>query len=189
MQLPESLNTSLYMKALGARGADLRGQGRTKLLLAGLAGGIAGAWAMRLFSAAWRKLGGPSSAPAGTPYSSQEWDSAAGAAEVAGERLLGRRLSAREKLLGAAAVHYVVGGVAGASYALGSEWSPALRAGSGAAFGGAFWLLGDEFIMPRVGLTAPPRQYSPLMHLNSMGEHLVYGITAEQVRRALLRFW
>ena len=177
------------MEALGARGVDLRRRSCGKALLAGFAGGLAGAWAMRSFSAAWRTLGGPSSAPAGTPYSSQEWDSAAGAAEIAGERLLGRRLSPREKLSGAAAVHYAVGGLAGASYALAAESNPALRAGSGAAFGSAFWLLGDEFIMPRLGLTAPPKKYSPLMHLNSIGEHLVYGITAEQVRRAVLRFW
>lgn len=144
---------------------------------------------MRSFSAAWRALGGPSSAPKGEPYSSQEWDSAAGAAEVAAEKLLGRRLPDEEKRRAAAAVHYVVGGLAAAGYAAAGEVFPRLRAGSGAVFGVAFWLLGDEWIMPRVGLTAPPSAYSPLMHLNSLGEHLVYGITAEQVRRAVLQVW
>jgi len=36
-------------------------------------------------------------------------------------------------------------------------------------------------------LNAKPRGYSVLMHLNSLGEHVVYGMTAELVRRALLR--
>ena len=160
-----------------------------KSLLAGAAGGLAGAWAMRRFSAVWRRLGGPSSAPQGEPYSSQEWDSAGGAAEVAAEKLLHRRLSGREKPWAATAMHYVVGAAASAAYGLVGESAPALRAGSGAAFGAAFWLLGDELIMPRLGLSAQPSRYSVLMNLNSLGEHLVYGITAEQVRRALLRFW
>jgi hypothetical protein len=41
--------------------------------------------------------------------------------------------------------------------------------------------------MTWVGLNAKPRDYSVLMHLNSLGEHVVYGITAELARRALLQ--
>lgn len=141
---------------------------------------------MRSFSAVWRRLGGPSSAPKGEPYSSQEWDSAAGAAEAAAEKLLGRHLSAREKRCAAAAVHYGVGGLAAAGYAAAVRAFPRVQAGSGAVFGIAFWLLGDELLMPRIGLTARPSAYSPLMHLNSLGEHLVYGITSERARRTVL---
>lgn len=159
-----------------------------KSLLAGFAGGIAGAWAMRRFSAAWRKLGGPSRAPQGEPYSSQEWESAAGAAEFLAEIFLGRRLLPGEKRRGAAAVHYAVGGLAGAGYALAARPCPALRAASGAGFGFAFWLLGDELAIPRLGLSASPSRYSLPMQVNSLGEHLVYGLTAEQVRRALQRW-
>ena len=143
---------------------------------------------MRSFSASWRRLGGPSSAPKGEPYSSQEWDSAGGAAEVAAEKLLGRHLSAPEKRCAAAAVHYVVGGLAATGYAAAVRALPRVQAGSGAVFGMAFWLLGDELLMPRTGLTARPSAYSPLMHLNSLGEHLVYGITVERVRRTVLNF-
>ena len=141
---------------------------------------------MRRFSAAWRRLGGSSSAPDGLPYSSQEWDSAGGAAQGMTQFLLGRGLRGADKRRGAAAVHYGVGGLAGASYALASEAFPVLRAGSGAGFGAAFWLLGDELTMPRLGLCSSPADYPLLAHLNSLGEHLVYGITAELVRRALL---
>lgn len=157
------------------------------VLLAGFAGGVAGAWAMRKFSSTWRELGGPSWAPPGAPYSSQEWDSAGGAAEVAAKVLLGRSLSLQEKLRAAAAVHYVVGGLAGAGYAAAGEVYAPLRAGSGAAFGILFWLAGDELAMPWMGLNAKPSGYSPLMHLNSLGEHVVYGTAAEMVRRALSR--
>jgi uncharacterized membrane protein YagU involved in acid resistance len=140
---------------------------------------------MRSFSAAWRRLGGPSSAPKGEPYSSQEWDSAGGAAEAIAEKLLGRYLSGQEKRCAAAAVHYVVGGLAAAGYAAAVRAFPGVQAGSGAVFGIAFWLMGDELVMPRIGLTARPSAYSPLMHLNSLGEHLVYGITVERVRRTV----
>jgi hypothetical protein len=186
VQLPTLKTSSLYIGAFGATGAGLRRTQCGKLLLAGFAGGLAGAWAMRGFSALWRKLGGPSSAPLGTPYSSQEWDSAGGAAELAARLLLKRGLSLQEKLRGAAAVHYVVGGLVAAGYAAGGETYPPLRAGSGAAFGIVFWLLGDELVMPCLGLNAKPRDYSVLMHLNCLGEHVVYGMTAELVRRALL---
>jgi hypothetical protein len=144
---------------------------------------------MREFSSAWRKLGGTSCAPAGAPYSSQEWDSAASAAERVGRVLLGRRLSPEGKLRGAAAVHYGVGGLAAAAYALAGDACPQVRAACGAAFGLAFWLLGDELAMPRLGLTSRPRDYPLAAHLNSLGEHLVYGIAAEQVRRVLAREW
>ncbi len=40
--------------------------------------------------------------------------------------------------------------------------------------------------MPWLGLNAMPHDYSVLMHLNSLGEHVVYGMTAELVRRTLL---
>ena len=158
-----------------------------KLLLAGFAGGVVGAWAMREFSATWRRFGGPSSAPPGAPYSSQEWDSAGGAAEVAAKVLLGHSLSLQGKLRAAAAVHYVVGGLAAAGYAAAGEVCPPLRAGSGAAFGVLFWLAGDELAMPWLGMNAKPSDYSLLMHLNSLGEHVVYGTAAEMVRRALAR--
>lgn len=167
----------------------MRRKNWSRLLLAGFAGGVAGAWAMREFSAVWRKLGGPSSAPSGSPYSSQEWDSASGAAEVAAKVLLGRSLLLQEKLRGAAAVHYVVGGLMAAGYAAAAEVCLAVRAGSGSLFGVVFWLMGDELAMPRLGLTAKASNYSLLMHLNSLGEHVVYGTTAELVRRALLRGW
>jgi hypothetical protein len=162
---------------------------RAKSLLAGFAGGVAGAWAMRRFSAIWRKLGGPSCAPPGQPYSSQEWDSAGGVAEGMAKLLLRRSLCLKEKLQGAAAVHYAVGGAAAAAYAIVRESCPRVRASSGVAFGIAFWLLGDELVMPRVGLTARPSDYALLAHVNSLGEHLVYGLTAEQVRRSVLRMW
>jgi uncharacterized protein DUF1440 len=157
-----------------------------KSLVAGFAGGVAGAWAMSRFTAVWRELGGRSCAPPGSPYSSQEWNSAGGTAEALGEILLGRRLSRQEKLRGAAAVHYVVGGAVAAGYAAAVDFYPRLRAGSGAAFGILFWLLADELIMPWLRLNAKASEYSALMHLNSLGEHIVYGMTVEVVRGALL---
>ena len=187
VQLLSQQQTSLYKGGVQRRGAILRSTGAWKCLLAGFIGGVGGAFAMRSFSVLWRRLGGPSSAPPGEPYSSQEWDSAAGAAEHVAKVLLARGLSAEEKRRGGAAVHYVVGGLAAAVYAAAGEGRPWLRAGDGAAFGLAFWLLGDELIMPRLSLTRAPRDYPLLAHMNSLGEHIVYGTTTEVLRRAMLR--
>ena len=85
-------------------------------------------------------------------------------------------------------MQYGVGGLAAAAYALAAQPYPTLRAGSGTSFGFAFWLLGDELAMPWLGLNAPRSHYSLPMQLNSLGEHLAYGVTAEQVRRALQRW-
>ena len=169
-------------------GLGSRAEQAGKILLAGFVGGVAGAWAMRRFSALWRGLGGPSSAPRGEPYSSQEWDSAGRAAERITSVLLARRLSVQEKRRATAALHYLVGGAAGAGYAATSNAYPAARVGSGTVFGTAFWLLGDELSMPWLGLTDKPSDYSLAAHVNSLGEHIVYGMTTESVRRAALFF-
>ena len=77
--------------------------------------------------------------------------------------------------------------MAAGGYAAAGEVYPPLRAGSGAVFGILFWLAGDELAMPWLGLNAKSSGYSLLMHLNSLGEHVVYGTAAEMVRRALAR--
>jgi uncharacterized membrane protein YagU involved in acid resistance len=171
--------------------------------LAGMAGGVAGAWAMSAFSAGWEKLM-PASAgrpqgrtinvaearqrrPAPMHASQQEWDSTMNTATAVARKVLQRRLPQTQKERGAVAVHYAIGGVMGAGYAVVREYVPAVGAGAGAVFGAAMFVLAQEIGTPLMGLSKPVRDYSPAMQANSMGEHVAWGLTTETVRRALRR--
>jgi uncharacterized membrane protein YagU involved in acid resistance len=182
-----------------------RRPGRTELskaALAGLAGGLAGAWAMSLFSAGWEKA---LPASAGHPgartisieegrrrrkppmhASQQEWDSTMNAA-TAVARVLHLPLPEQQQERGAVAVHYAVGGIMGAAYGLMREFVPEVGMGAGSAFGAAVFVLAQEIGTPRVGLSKPLGEYSFTMHANSLGEHVAWGITTDLVRRAVRR--
>lgn len=47
----------------------------------------------------------------------------------------------------------------------------------GIAFGAGLWLLGDEVVVPILGLQDGPTAYAPETHLNRALIHLVYGVT------------
>jgi len=58
----------------------------------------------------------------------------------------------------------------------------------GMGFGIALWLVGDEIVMPALGLTEKPGRYSLPMKANAFGEHLVYAFTVDLVHRRLAGF-
>lgn len=146
-----------------------------KNLLAGCAGGLAGGWTMSQFTRLWRTLSGSTEL---LPYSRQEWDAVSGIANATFGRILGRRLPEREQKIGAAIVHYVMAGAAGALYGVTSaRRRPRTIKWSGALFGIGMWVLGNELLMPALRLTAKPSHYSLRMQANSLGEHLVFGLT------------
>ncbi len=103
------------------------------------------------------------------------------------KKVLGRRLSRRDREIGAAALHYVNGAALGALYSVLTELVPAVTWGRGATFGAVFWYFGDEIGLPAFGLLRPPREYSRSARLNALGEHVVYGVTTDLVRRMLRR--
>ncbi len=172
-----------------------------KAAVAGLVAGLAGAWAMSAFSAGWEKVL-PASAGRPQPHtasmaearqqrtppmhaSQQEWDTTLNTATVVARTIVHGPLSVSQQERGAVAVHYAVGAAMGALYAIAREYVPQLAAGEGAPFGAAVFLIAQEFEMPRMGLSKPAGQYSVAMHANSLGEHVVWGIATELVRRAL----
>ena len=65
------------------------------------------------------------------------------------------------------------------------ELAPGVTTGMGLPFGAAFWLVADETAVPLLGLSKPPTEYSVSTHAYAFVSHLVYGLTAERVRRAL----
>jgi hypothetical protein len=57
----------------------------------------------------------------------------------------------------------------------------------GLVFGTALWLLGDELMVPLLGLAKGPTAFQIEQHLHRLGVHLVFGVTVASVARALLR--
>jgi hypothetical protein len=115
-----------------------------------------------------------------------------GPTEAAGrigyEKLAGRAPSPPAKTKLSAAVHIGYGLlVAGLYNALrGGRSRPVLRAiGEGAAYGAGLWLLGDELVVPLLGLSDKPTAYPRLKHLQSLAQHLGFGVATAATANAL----
>jgi hypothetical protein len=162
---------------------------RSKAVIAGFAGGLAGAWAMDQFTRAWNAIVPDSKRPKPgppLPYSQQEWDSTSRTASQAAEFLLQRKLTDRETMVGAQVVHFAVGGLVMAGYAGLFPRKLKQPVASGLIFGLGLWFVAEELAMAVLKITDPPQDYSVPMHLNSLGEHFAYGVASTLVARALI---
>jgi putative membrane protein len=154
--------------------------------LAGLAGGLVASWVMERFQAV-----APADAFAGLLGEKEKSEGESGepatvkAAEAVSEGVFGHRLTEREKEVAGPAVHYAFGASVGALYGVAAEGWPGAAGGFGLPFGTAFWLVADEGAVPALGLSEPPAEYPPSTHVYALASHLVYGFTAELVRRAV----
>jgi uncharacterized membrane protein YagU involved in acid resistance len=138
---------------------------------------------MNQFQLLWNTVA-PSRRPRkGSPANPESEDTAVKAASAVSEGILNHRLTRREKRFGGSAVHYAFGGAVGALYGALAERYPRASAGAGLAFGFVFWLLADEMAVPALGLSRPATRYPVSLHLYALASHLVFGTTAETVRR------
>ncbi|HJT86267.1 MAG TPA: DUF1440 domain-containing protein [Bryobacteraceae bacterium] len=164
--------------------------------LAGMAGGLAGAFLMNQFQAALAKLKSKQEGPqdreaearqgGGEPEREAADEPATVKAAVAvSTAVLKRELRREEKGPAGDAVHYLFGTAIGGLYGVLAGEKPAARAGFGALFGSLLWLVSDEIAVPALGLAKSPRAYPASVHASALGAHLVYGITTEVVRRGL----
>jgi len=153
------------------------GVSRSKMLLAGYAGGIAGGLTMAQFTRLWNLSSGRRRGA--LPYSPQEWDATSGIAELAAKRVFRRKLSQREKKVGAGLLHYSNAAILGALYATLVPAEVRSKRWSGPLFGLAVGLIGSELLMPALGLTEKPSRYTVPMRINGLGEHVVYGLTLQ----------
>ncbi len=160
--------------------------------IAGLLGGLAASWVMNQFQAtipakAFKKLLGETDGQGDGSSGSGDQESAepatVQAAEAVSEGVLDHPLSEDEKAWAGPAVHYAFGSSAGAVYGLLAEAEPSVTVGLGLPFGAAFWLVADEGAVPALGLSSAPWAYPPSVHAYSLVSHLVFGISAEAVRR------
>lgn len=164
-----------------------------KGLLAGAAGGLAGTIAMTQFQKAWRKTSEKrrfgdllrEENPQRAEASEQKEDATMKAAGKLA-RVAGRELSREERGKASPWVHYGFGTAMGALYGMAMETSPrGVRAQRipffGSIFGSALFLGADEMAVPAMGLGEAAK--SPSSHLYGWASHMVYGLTAEFVRR------
>lgn len=163
-----------------------------KGVLAGLAGGLVASWAMNQFQAAVpaetfkRLLGETDDTDSSSDDGQSESEPATvQAAEAISEGAFGHELTKQEKKTAGPAVHFALGTTMGGVYGALAEVAPSVTVGGGLPFGTVFWLVADEAAVPALGLSAPPTEHPPSTHLYALTSHLVYGLTADLVRRAM----
>jgi uncharacterized membrane protein YagU involved in acid resistance len=159
-------------------------------VIAGLAGGLAGAFAQEQFQLALgrisRDLGGVPGA-GGQQYRRPQSEPATfQAADEISKSVTGEPMSRENKPVAAAAIHYAFGGSVGAIYGAAAIQNPDITAGGGVPFGASVWLIADEMGMPMMGLAKGPTDYPLRDHATTFASHLVYGAATEAVRRLVL---
>ncbi len=108
-------------------------------------------------------------------------------ASAISEGLFHHTLTGDEKKLGGTLVHYSLGTGVGGLYGAAAEFAPEVTTGVGLPFGVVFWLVVDEGAVPLLGLAKGPAEYPLSAHAYALASHLVFGVTAEFVRRTVRR--
>ena len=142
--------------------------------LAGLVAGVAASLVMDRFQAVVSALS--ASQEEGEPATQQ-------AADAVAAHTAGGAVPEADKPLAGQAIHYALGAALGVAYGIAAEFRPAVAAGQGTAFGLGTATLLDQAAVPALGLGDPPWQAEIGTTAYSYVSHLVFGATAELVRR------
>ncbi len=179
--------------------------------LAGALAGLIASWAMESFQAAWTNAGkqwlrqrvlmredaGRRRGAKGGPEDPARMDlpqngdpaeerSTVKVASAVAEPILERELTDEETPVAGELVHYGFGAFNGALYgALAEVPLLPIRAFNGMSFGAALWIVADEVMLWKLGLTKKPTEFPSTTHVYALASHLVYGFTLETVRRAI----
>ncbi len=109
-------------------------------------------------------------------------------AKAISETVFDHKLKKSEKETAGNAVHYVFGTTVGALYGAAAEAMPMAATGYGLPFGTALFIGADEVAVPALGLSEPPTEIPMTTHAYALSSHLVYGLTADLVRRAVRKY-
>lgn len=175
-----------------------------KGLAAGIISGLAASVVMNQFQSMWQKLAegevrghGAQSMQHGLPNrgagrilqekgkDNPDDDATERLSNFISEEFFDHDLTEKEKDLAGTAFHYGYGVTSGAAYGVAAEFLPEVTIGAGLPFGAFIWVTADEGVVPLLGLSKSPSQlpFSKLAY--GFSSHLVYGLTAEMVRRTL----
>lgn len=159
-------------------------------MIAGAAGGVAGVLAMELYWKAVNAVTGEdprSLTSEGPPHALDEptvvgrqheegESSTAAVGRLAHEAVTGREPGGERKQKLSTGVHWGYGiGVGSLFGALHANGTDAFNPG-GLAYGTALWALGDEMMVPLLGLAEGPTAYPVKQHVHRLTAHLVYGL-------------
>jgi putative membrane protein len=104
------------------------------------------------------------------------------------ERRMGETQKALAKARQSEAFRWGLGAAVGATYGAVAEFYPEATSRHGASFGLALEAIGHEGALPALGLAAEPVDQTMREHGSEITSYVVYGVTAELVRR-LVRRW
>ena len=107
------------------------------------------------------------------------------AGNAVSEFIFNYKLTKPEKEFAGAVAHYAMGATSGAIYGAMAEVVPQTTMGEGLPFGAAVWAIADEAVVPALGLSKSGTEYPLSIHAYAFASHLVYGMTAEVVRRSV----
>jgi putative membrane protein len=157
--------------------------------IAGVAGGLAGAFTMMMFQTAWSKsaeaAGADELADQTHRHERAQQDATAKVASITSRKFTGKQLRGSKRKAAASAVHFGFAALIGGLYGALAESIPMVTTGFGTAYGAAVFAAADELALPRLGLSKQPENIPPAMHALGLSSHAVYGATLETVRRAL----
>ena len=165
--------------------------------MAGIAGGLAASWVMNLFIT---QLGSKITEQLMTDEqreqqrqaaSSQEQQSSDDATMKTADAVVhavthGRHLSQQGKRRGGPIVHYTFGALMGGLYGALAESSRWTSVGFGTAFGAALFASADLAAVPALKLGPSPAEQPLAQQATPLAAHLVYGVTTDLLRRAIL---
>jgi putative membrane protein len=154
-----------------------------KGLLAGAAGGLAGAWTMNLFQSVLSEFIKSDEQNGSAKANDAGDDATVKTANAITTAVFDHSLTKNEKKGAGPAVHYAFGASMGGMYGMAAEVAPNATVGFGLGFGAALWLAADEVMVPALGLAKPPNQTPAAQHALALASHLVYGLTTELTRR------
>ena len=143
--------------------------------VAGIIAGAVASFAMDRFQAAAASLL-PSDGSKSEPATEK-------AADAVATTVTGQPVADAAKPLAGQSVHYALGIGLGVAYGIAAEFRPSVTAGFGTGFGLGTATLLDEAAVPTVGLGEVPWKAPLTTTLYAYASHLVFGGTAEIVRR------
>jgi uncharacterized membrane protein YagU involved in acid resistance len=163
-----------------------------KGILAGMVGGLVAAWVMTEFQSVLS--GTAKTLPTGRladefeARQKEEMKSTTDTADQVSIFVRGKKLTKSEKEKAAPVIHYAFGALMGGIYGATVEMKPEVKTMSGIRYGTALFVGADRIVLPALGLSKPPASFPFSHRAYGFASHLVYGTTAELVRRIVRRF-
>ncbi len=155
---------------------------------AGIVGGLVGSLVMTQFQSLVTKVSEQMHAGKNNNGKKDNSESSTvKAANAISEGVFGHHLTKDEKGPAGEAVHYAMGAASGFIYGVAAEMAPVTTAAAGVPFGAAVWVFADDVAVPALGLSKPATEFPLSTHAYALSSHLVYGVTTDLVRRAVLR--